>query len=70
MWNGSPKETSCPVGVTWISLVDARRPRAGVRSRSGGPGSRSGLGCWGLGAAVCRAGGLVAVRGRWVVGCW
>ena len=59
MWNGSFKSVTVSF-VSWISLlVDARhRPRAAVRSRSGGGaarGSRPGLGCWGLGAAVCRA---------------
>ena len=59
MWNGSFKSVTVSF-VSWISLlVDARhRPRAAVRSRSGGGaarGSRPGLRCWGLGAAVCCA---------------
>lgn len=74
MWNGSFKSVTVSF-MSWISLpVDARHhPRAAVRSRSGwaaARGSRPGLGCWGLGAAVCRAPAVPPVRRARPLGLW
>ena len=73
LWNGSFKSVRRVVRVISL-LVDARhRPRAAVRSRSGGGaarGSRPGLGCWGLGAAVFRAPAVPPVRRARPLGLW